>query len=65
MDDIGIIKMSEMGTMPFFSVHYEGHRLKRTMDKHCEETKGDCMALVNRYLTVKWNNARETTPHDF
>lgn len=58
MEDIGIVSLDEMGTLPFFSVHYEGKRLKRTKDKHCSETDDDCMSLINKYLVVKWNNAR-------
>ena len=60
MKDIGIISLEKMGTLPFFSVHYEGKRLKRIPDKICKETKDDCMALVNKYFEIKWNNARET-----
>ena len=60
MKEIGILTMEEMGTRPFFSVHYEGKRLKRTKDKHCKETEEDCFALVNKYFEVKWNNARQT-----
>jgi hypothetical protein len=58
MKEIGIVSMEEMGTLPFYSVHYEGHRLKRIPDKHCNETKDDCFALVNKYFEIKWNNAR-------
>jgi hypothetical protein len=49
-----------MGTRPFLKVHYEGKRLKRTHDKHCKETDGDCFKLVNKYFEVKWNNVRHT-----
>ena len=58
MEEIGIVSLEDMGTMPFFSVHYEGKRLKRTKDKHCSETEDDCMALINKYLVVKWKNAK-------
>ena len=49
-----------MGTVPYFSVHYKGERLKRHDKEHCIETGGDCFALANKYLDIKWNNAFET-----
>ena len=60
MDEIGIVSMEDMGTIPFFSVHYMGHRLKRTNDTHCigEGVNGDCFAFVTNYLKIKWNNPR-------
>jgi hypothetical protein len=53
--------MKDMGTVPYFSVHYKGHRLNRKDDKHCKETGGDCFALAKKYLDFKWNNAFETS----
>jgi len=61
MKEIGLVKLEDMGTMPFFSVHHAGKRLKRTKSKHCEETGGDCMEFVNKYLDIKWNNPVQTT----
>jgi len=29
LTEIGIVQMEDMGTVPYFSVHYKGHRLKR------------------------------------
>ena len=60
MNEIGLVSMDEMGTTPFYSVHYDGHRLKRTDDKHCKETQGDCFKLTQKYLKIIWNNARQT-----
>ena len=49
-----------MKTLPFYSVHYKGHRLKRTKDDKCNETDGNCLEFINKYLDIKWNNAMET-----
>ena len=46
-----------MGTLPFFSIHYKGHRLPRWSEKHCD---GDCFKFTNQFLEMKWNNAQET-----
>ena len=60
--DIGIVQMKDMGTLPYFSVHYKGHRLNRKDDKHCSETGGNCFKLAKKYLEFKWNNAYENGP---
>jgi len=60
MDEIGTVNLKEMGTLPFFSVHYKGHQLKIKDDKHCPETKGDCLAFAKKYLKMEWTNAFET-----
>jgi hypothetical protein len=57
---LGQVKLDEMGTMPYYSVHYEGNRLKRTNDPNCSETGGDCMAFIKKYLDIKWLNAKKT-----
>ena len=51
--------MKDMGSLPYFSVHYKGHRLDRK-SKHCDETGGDCFKLLNKYLKIEWDNAHET-----
>ena len=48
-----------MKTLPFFAVHYKGHRLNRK-SKHCNETNEDCFKLTTKYLDIKWKNAIET-----
>ena len=52
--------MKDMGSLPYFSVHYKGHRLNREEKTHCNETGGDCFKLATKYLEIKWNNAYET-----
>lgn len=59
MKEIGLVQMKDMGTLPYFSVHYKGHRLDRE-SHHCKETGGDCFNLTMKYLKIKWNNAFET-----
>ena len=56
--EIGAIKLEDMKTLPFFSVHYRGKQLKIKDEETCAETDGDCYAFVNKYLDVKWNNAK-------
>lgn len=46
--------------MPFFSVHYKGHKLKRESEKHCSETAGNCFEFVQQFLEIKWKNAFQT-----
>ena len=60
MNEIGIVKLENMGALPFFSVHYKGHRLNRISNKHCSETQGNCFDLVNKYLKIRWNNGYNT-----
>jgi hypothetical protein len=50
--EIGLVEMKEMGTIPYFSVHYKGHRLKREDKKHCKETDNDCFKLAKKYLDI-------------
>ena len=59
MKNLGLLSLEEMDTMPYFSIHYIGKRLKRTKDmENCAETEGDCMTLVNNYFKITWDNAR-------
>ena len=37
MAEIGTLSLQEMGTLPFFSVHFYGHQLKIHDKKHCKE----------------------------
>ena len=57
LNELGIVNFDEMGTMPFFSVHFRGKHLPIKSDKHCKETNGDCFKLVLKYLDFKWKNA--------
>ena len=57
MTEIGIVKLEDMGTLPFFSVHYKGKQLPIKSEKYCNETKGDCFEYVQKYLDIKWINA--------
>lgn len=58
MKEIGKIKLDEMGTLPFYGVHYKGHRLDRRSED-CQETGGDCFQLTTKYLKLRWNNRVE------
>ena len=39
LTEVGTVKLDDMGTLPFYSVHYKGHQLPRNSEKQC---KGDC-----------------------
>ena len=56
---IGIVALDDMGTLPFFSVHYKGKHLpiKSEKKKECAETNGDCFKFVTKFLKIKWKNA--------
>ena len=60
---IGNISLSEMKTLPFYSIYYKGNMLKRTDDVHCKETGGDCFEFMNKYLIFNWQqwNSDRTT----
>ena len=47
-DDIGVISMQEMGTLPFIGFYYDGHTLPRngTSKGLCKETNGNCFEFV-------------------
>ena len=60
LNEIGTVNMKEMGTIPFFSIHYKGHQLQIHDQKHCAETNGDCFAFASKYLKITWKNAFET-----
>ena len=56
LTEIGNVELEDMGTLPFFSVHYKGKQLPSKSEKLCPETKGDCFEYVQKYLDIKWIN---------
>jgi len=44
--DLGIIKLDDMGTLPFFSIHYKGKHLSIKSKEHCADTDGDCFKFT-------------------
>ena len=52
LTDIGVVYLDDMGTLPFFSVHYKGKQLPVTSDKLCSETDGDCNKFAHKYLEI-------------
>ena len=60
LTEIGVVNLDDMGTLPFFSVHYRGKQLPLKSENHCAETKGDCYDYVHKYLDIKWKNAIQT-----
>ena len=54
--EIGIVKLEDMGSLPFFAVHHKGHQLHIKSEKRCAETQGDCYKFTEKYLDLKWMN---------
>ena len=59
LTEIGIIKLDDMGSLPFFAVHFKGKQVPRKSDEKCTagNAKGDCYIHVHTYLDIQWINA--------
>ena len=52
LDKLGSIYIEDMDTMPYLSFMYKGKEMT-TYDKDlCQETNGNCIELLNKYLKV-------------
>ena len=57
MTEIGIVSLDDMGTLPFYSVHYKGKQLSIESEEKCQ---GSCLKFAQKYLEIKWVNVYKT-----
>jgi hypothetical protein len=62
-EEIGILKLSDMKTIPFYGYEYNNVRIKRTDPVLCKEFDGDCEKFVAKYLKMDWLNGEFKVEH--
>ena len=57
-DEIGLMNLKEIGSIPMFLIRYKGAGLKRIdLDICGKEFDGDCFKFVEKQFNLFWNQA--------
>ena len=53
-EQVGVLRLDQTNTIPFFSVYFKGKILPRLSEEYCSETNGDCYEFHNKYVKFEW-----------
>ena len=57
-EEIGVVKLREVKSIPFYSFYYKNLVVMRNDPEMCKDFGGDCHKFLNNYLKIVWINGK-------